>query len=108
MEGSRYRLVVQATCDWENDFTDWTASMKVRNLRSPISAERADLTPYVSCAPSGTAALITLDIPADAQEINVDVWRTGQYDIVLVPPSGTTRTLRVLQGKIDVDLSVML
>jgi|SRR6185312_3178723 len=104
MAGSRYRLVIDITCDWETDFTDWTAEMQMRSNRSATGVLIADLSDYATV--SGPASQVTVDIPADAAEILGAEMTNGVYDIVIAPSDDATRALRVVQGTIIIDTEV--
>ena len=107
MRGSRYRLVDSFTCDWELDFTGWVGRMEIRDHRSEDAQLLADLTPYVHVVPSGTSAVVTVDIDADASELSDVDWSGGVYDIQITPtPTDESRTLRVLQGAFHIDPGV--
>lgn len=104
MIGSRYKLNIAVTCDWETDFTGWVAEMEVRSSSALDSALLADLSAYVSV--NSVASQVNIDIDADAPEIIDAEWIAGAFDIFMAPPGDPTRALRVLQGGIKLDTEV--
>jgi hypothetical protein len=109
-QGARFRLVVGVSCDWEPDFTGWVAKMEVRPNRSATAVLLADMSAYVSV--NAVAGQATVDIPANAAQLQFEsaeeTWTHGVYDIEITPGTAPdpTRTLRVLQGNVTLDLEV--
>lgn len=106
LQGSRYRLRVDVTCDWETDLTGWTVKSQVRASRAPGAAMLEDISTLGSISSPSAPMQVLLDIPADAS--SAWTWDQGEYDVEVHHPSDAARTLRVVQGHITINQEVTL
>lgn len=107
LQGSRYKLRVDLTCDWETDLTSWTIKAQIRDSRAPGATMLQDIASLVTIpAPIGPPMQVLLDIAADSS--SAWTWDQGEYDIEVHHPSDAHRTLRVVQGHISINTEVSL
>ena len=106
LQGSRYKLRVDLTCDWETDITNWTIRAQVRDSRAPGATLLQDIATLCSVSSPSNPMQVLLDIAADSS--SAWTWLEGEYDVEVHHPSDPHRTLRVVQGNIKINQEVSL